>query len=62
MMATITKSATRATPIKCVPATCRVPFGLMPVTAATAAMSTARPSQASQAHLLQGGVTLLLRA
>jgi hypothetical protein len=38
----------RATPMRRVCATCRVPFGLIPVTAATAVMSTARPSHASQ--------------
>lgn len=42
------KRASRATPIRRVRATCRVPFGLMPVMAATAVMSTASPSHAGQ--------------
>ena len=44
-MMTIARRASRAIPIIRVRATCRVPFGLMPVTAATAVMSTARTSQ-----------------
>jgi hypothetical protein len=47
-MITTSKRTSRATPIRRVLATCRVPFGLMPVTAATAVMSTARPSHANQ--------------
>lgn len=47
-MRTIATRATRATPISRVPATWRVPFGLMPVIAATAVMTTARISHVSQ--------------
>src|SRR5678816_1713339 len=42
------RRAIRATLIRRVWATCRVPFALMPVTAATAVMMTARPSHPSQ--------------
>src|SRR5450755_513450 len=41
-------SRKRPIPIIRVPATCRVPFGFKPVTAATTPTITARPSQASQ--------------
>jgi hypothetical protein len=44
----MTTRKNRATPIMRVRATCLVPFGLMPVTAAAAVTSTARPSHASQ--------------
>ncbi len=47
-MMTIASRAIRPIPIMRVWATGRVPFGLRPVTAATAAMITARPSQTSQ--------------
>jgi len=47
-MMTITRRMNRATPISLVWETCRVPFGLMPVMAAMAAMTTARVSQTSQ--------------
>ena len=42
------RSTNRATPIMLVRATCRVPVGLMPVTAATAVMTIARMSQVYQ--------------
>src|SRR5688572_30174430 len=48
MMQAMTTSAMRATLIMRVRATCRVPLALMPVTAATAAMSIASRSQVSQ--------------
>ena len=47
-MATTTKSAIRPTPIIRVLATCRVPFGLIPVTAAIATITTAIPRNTSQ--------------
>ena len=47
-MIAITIRTMRAAPIILVFATCRVPFGLMPVTAATAAMIAANRSQVSQ--------------
>src|ERR1700693_2917852 len=48
-MIAITISRTNlAAPIRRVPATCRVPFGLMPVTAARTPRNTASPSQTSQ--------------
>ena len=47
-MMTIARRASRPIPIMRVWATCRVPFGLMPLTAAIAAMITARASQTSQ--------------
>src|SRR6476619_7350279 len=46
---------TRATPIMLVRATCRVPFGLMPVTAAIAVTRAARISQVYQ--LMPEGLT-----
>jgi len=42
------RSASRAIHIKLVWATCRVPFGLMPVTAKMTVMITARPSHPNQ--------------
>jgi len=48
MMMTTARRTSRATPISRVRATCRVPFGLIPVRAAMAVMSTARPSHPSQ--------------
>ena len=47
-MAMSAKRATRPAPIMRECATCRVPFGLMPVTAAAAARSTAIPSHTIQ--------------
>jgi hypothetical protein len=51
MMIAIATSASRAIPIMLVCATWRVPFGLMPVTAAIPATITASPSHASQVML-----------
>ena len=47
-MITMNSRKSRAIPIMLVWATCRVPLGLTPVMAATAAMITARTSQVSQ--------------
>ncbi len=47
-MMTISSRMSRAAPIRLVRATCRVPFGLMPLTAAMAVMRTAGPSHANQ--------------
>jgi len=47
-MMTSTTRTSRAIPIRRVPATCRVPLGLKPVTAATAVINTARASHPNQ--------------